>query len=99
MRLHPRKCKFFQNQVEYLGHMIYLDGIGVQQTKVDAIAQISFPIDVSRVCAFVGLANYYRRYVKGFSSIVTPLTSLLKVDQKLRWGDEQEHAFVELKPS
>jgi hypothetical protein len=55
--LHPRKCKFFQESVEYLGHVIYLGGLGVQQAKVEAIACISRPTDVSRVRIFMGLAN------------------------------------------
>ncbi|CAM6086541.1 unnamed protein product [Calypogeia fissa] len=97
LRLHPGKCKFFQEQVEYLGHVIYSGGLGVQQTKVLAITLIPRPTDVSRIRAFVGLANYYRRYVKGFSRIVKPLTSLLKVDQEWHWGEEQERAFQELK--
>ncbi len=50
--------------MEHLGHMIYLGGLGVQQVKVEVIARISRPTNVSRVCAFMGLANYYRRYVK-----------------------------------
>ncbi|OAE32620.1 hypothetical protein AXG93_3515s1040 [Marchantia polymorpha subsp. ruderalis] len=70
---------------------------GVQQAKVEAIARITLPTDVSRVCAFMGLANYYRRYVKGFSAIAKPLNQLLKSDQEWQWGDEQERAFVELK--
>ncbi|CAM6087471.1 unnamed protein product [Calypogeia fissa] len=90
LRLHPGKCKFFQEQVEYLGHVIYPGGLDVQQTKVLAIILIPRPTDVSRIRAFVGLANYYRRYVKGFSRIVKPLTSLLKVDQEWHWGEEQE---------
>ncbi len=73
--------------MEYLGHVIYPGGLGVQQTKVEAIAHIPHPTDVSRVCAFMGLTNYYCRYVKG----------LLKLDQEWQWGDEQERTFVELK--
>ncbi len=65
--------------------------------KVEAIACILCPTNVSRVCAFMGLANYYYRYVKGFSAIVKPLNMLLKLDQEWQWGDEQERAFVELK--
>ncbi len=57
--LHPRKCKFFQENVEYLGHVIYPSGLGVQQVKVEVIACIPHPTDVSRVRAFMGLANYY----------------------------------------
>ncbi|CAM6101666.1 unnamed protein product [Calypogeia fissa] len=97
LRLHLGKCKFFQEQVEYLGHVIYPGGLGMQQTKVLAITLIPRPTDVSRIQAFVGLANYYRRYVKGFSQIMKPLTSLLKVDQELHWGEKQERAFQELK--
>ncbi len=80
LRLHPRKCKFFQENVEYLGHVIYPGGLGVQQVKVEAFACIPHPTDVSRVYAFMGLANYYRRYVKGFSAMAKPLNMLLKLD-------------------
>ncbi len=79
--LHPGKCKFFQESVEYLGHVIYVGGLGMQQVKVEAIACISCPTDVSRVRTFMGLANYYRMYVKGFSAMAKPLNMLLKLDQ------------------
>jgi hypothetical protein len=78
--LHLGTCKFFQESVEYLGHVIYPSGLGVQQAKVEPIAHILRPTDVSRVRAFMGLANYYRRYVKGFSAMVKPLNMLLKLD-------------------
>ncbi len=66
--------------MEYLGHVIYPGGLGMQQAKVEAIARISHPTDVSRVHAFMGLANYYRRYVKVFSVMAKPLNMLLKLD-------------------
>ncbi len=90
LRLHPGKCKFFQENVEYLGHVIYPSGLGVQHVKVEAIARISRPTDVSRVCAFMGLANYYHKYIKGFNAMAKPLNILLKLDQEWQWGDEQE---------
>jgi hypothetical protein len=80
LHLHLEKCKFFQESVEYLGHVIYPCGLGVQQVKVEAIACIPRPTDVSRVRTFMGLANYYRRYVKGFSVMTKPLNMLLKLD-------------------
>ncbi len=83
--------------MEYLGHVIYPSRLGVQQVKVEAIARIPHPTDVSRVRAFMGLVNYYHKYVKGFSVMVKPLNMLLKLDQEWQWGDEQERAFVELK--
>jgi hypothetical protein len=87
--LHLGKCMFFQEN-EYLGPVIYPSGLGVQQAKVEAIAHIPCPTDVSRVCIFMGLANYYRMYVKGFSAMAKPLNMLLKLDQEWQWGDEQE---------
>jgi hypothetical protein len=66
--------------VEYLGHVIYPGGLGMQQVKVEAIARILRPMDVSKVRAFMGLANYYYRYVKGFSAMAKPLNMLLKLD-------------------
>jgi len=79
LHLHSGKCKFFQES-KYLGHVIYPGGLEVQQTKVEAIAHIPRPMDVSRVYAFMGLANYYHKYVKGFSAMVKPLNMLLKLD-------------------
>jgi hypothetical protein len=76
LHLHPGKCKFFEESVEYLGHVIYPSGLGVQQVKVEAIARIPHPIDVSKVRAFMGLMNYYYRYVKGFNAMAKPLNML-----------------------
>ncbi len=67
------KCWFFHTQVEYLGHMIYLGGLGIQHTKVEAISQVLQPIVVSRLRTLLGLCNYYQRFVKGFNSITKPL--------------------------
>jgi hypothetical protein len=73
-----------------MGHVIYPGGLGMQQVKVEVIARILRPTDVSRVHVFMGLVNYYRMYVKGFSAMAKPLNMLLKLDQKWQWGDEQE---------
>jgi hypothetical protein len=91
------KCKFFQESVEYLGHVIYLGGLGVQQAKVEAITRISRPTDVNKVRTFMGLANYYHKYVKGFNAMAKPLNMLLKLDHEWQWGDEHERTFVEFK--
>ncbi len=68
--------------MEYLGHVICAGGLGVQQAKVEAIACILHPTNVSKVHTFMGLANYYRRYVKGFSAMAKPSNMLLKLDQE-----------------
>jgi hypothetical protein len=55
------------------------------------------PRNVSRLRAFLGLCNYYCKFVKTFSTIVKPLTMLTRLDQSWNWGDEQEAAFGQLK--
>ncbi len=82
LRLHLGKCKFFQENVEYMGHVIYPSCLGVQQVKVEAIARILRPTNVIRVRTFMGLANYYRRYVKRFNAMAKLLNMLLKLDQE-----------------
>jgi hypothetical protein len=95
--LHPGKCKFYCDRVEYLGHMIYPGGLGVVASKVEVVMSIPKPRNVSRLRAFLGLCNYYRKFVKTFSAIAKPLIMLTRLDQPWIWGDEQEVAFGQLK--
>ncbi len=57
---------------------------------MEAIARIPRPMNVNRVRAFMGLANYYLKYVKGFSAMAKPLNMLLKLNKEWQWGNEQE---------
>lgn len=61
------KCGFFQSEVKYLGHIIIVDGIVVDPEKIHAIMDWSVPTNVSEICSFMGLAGYYRCFVKDFS--------------------------------
>ena len=60
LRLHDGKCKFFHDQLAYLGHMIIPRGLEVQQAKLDALQKIPALVNVPRLRIFLGLANYYR---------------------------------------
>jgi hypothetical protein len=97
LKLHPSNCRFYYDRVEYLGHMIYLGGLGVVASKVEVVMSIPRPRDVSRLRAFLGLCNYYCKFVKTSSAIAKPLTMLTKNDQPWIWGNEQEAAFQQLK--
>ena len=77
--------------------MIVPGRLGVQQAKVNALHWIPAPIDVSRLRAFVRLANYYPRFVKNFSLIAKPLTILTGKDQPWTSGPQQQQAFDTLK--
>jgi hypothetical protein len=82
--------------VEYLGHMIYLEGLGMVASKVEVVMSIPRPRDISRLRAFLGLCNYYKKFVKTFSAIAKPLTMLTRSNQPWIWEDEQEAAFGQL---
>jgi hypothetical protein len=97
LKLHPGKCKFYCDRVEYLGHMKYPEGLGVVASKVEVVMSIPRPKDVSRLRAFLGLCNYYKKFVKTFSAIAKLLTMLIRSDQPWIWRDEQEAAFQQLK--
>jgi hypothetical protein len=97
LHLYHGKCKFFHDQLAYLGPMIIPEGLGVQQTKVNALQKVPALVDVPRLCAFLGLANNYRQFVKNFSLIAKPLTIFTSKYQPWTWGREQQQAFGTLK--
>ncbi len=74
LKLHLDKCYFFHTQVEYMDHMIYPSGLGVQKAKVEVIPHVPQSINISQLRTFMGLCNYYQRFVKGFNNITKPLT-------------------------
>ncbi len=83
--------------MEYLGHMIYRSGLKVQKAKVKDISQVPQPTNVNSLRAFLGLCNYYRKFVKGFSSITKPMMKLRQIDWEFIWSETQEQTFQELK--
>jgi hypothetical protein len=91
------KCEFFQTAVSFLGHVVSGKGISMEEDKVRAIRDWPAPISVTGVRSFLGLAGYYRRFVKDFSKISSPLTELLHIDKKFEWKEAQQQAFDELK--
>ena len=78
VRLKPSKCEFAMAQVTFLGHQLSAEGIGTDDSKIEAIRDWKTPQTLHEVRSFLGLAGYYRRYVKGFSTIARPLHSLAK---------------------
>ncbi|XP_021305467.1 uncharacterized protein LOC110431096 [Sorghum bicolor] len=91
------KCTFCTDRVVFLGFVVTADGIQVDEEKVKAIKDWPTPTNVSQIRSFHGLAGFYRRFVKDFSTIAAPLNNLTKKDVPFKWGDDQEQAFVELK--
>ena len=97
LRLKRSKCKFMMNQVEYLGMNINSRGMSPVQGKVQAIQEAPAPQDVSQLWSFIGMINYYQRYIPNLSSILAPLHVLLRKGSKWVWQKEQEEAFTKAK--
>ena len=91
------KCEFMQREVEFLGHRIGADGLRVAPDKISAVQKWPHPTSVTEVRSFLGLANFYRRFVQGYSRLALPLTELTKDTAVFRWGDAEQKAFDTLK--
>ena len=91
------KCEFWLREVQFLGHIVGEDGIKVDPAKIEAVMNWERPKTPTEVRSFLGLAGYYRRFVKDFSKIATPLTKLTRKNEKFVWNEKCEESFQELK--
>lgn len=91
------KCKFAQTSIAYLGHVISAAGVATDPAKVDAVLNWPVPSNVKELRSFLGLAGYYRRFVRHFAIIAKPLTALLKKGVFYVWTQDQEISFNTLK--
>ncbi|GFU60160.1 retrovirus-related Pol polyprotein from transposon 412 [Trichonephila clavipes] len=97
LKLNPSKCKFFQKEVNYLGHIISAEGVRTDPEKVSAVKNWKRPENLRELRSFLGLCTYYRKFVKGFSNIARPLHKLTESKQKFQWTKECEDSFLQLK--
>jgi hypothetical protein len=91
------KCDFFQKQIHYLGHVLSKEGVAVDPDKIRSIMEWPTPRDVSDIRSFLGLAGYYRIFIKDFSKIGCPITALQKKGTKFLWTQQCEERFQTLK--
>ncbi len=93
------KCEFLKSRIEFLGHLVDGDGIHTVDSKITAVQKFPTPKSVENVRSSLGLAGYYRAFVRNFASIAFPLMRLLKKDVSFLWNDAQQHSFTTLKDS
>jgi len=84
-------------EVEFLGVVIGPEGIKMEKEKVKGVLEWLTPKCVKDVQKFLGLANYYRRFIEGFAMVARPLHNLVKKDKKWDWTEREEKVFRELK--
>ena len=99
LRLQPSKCTFMQRKVAFLGHVIGPEGVHTDPSKVAVVREWPTPQSAEEVRKFLGLASYYRRFVKNFSTIAAPLNRLTEKGRKFAWSPACEDAFVTLRAS
>lgn len=90
------KCSFALPQVHYLGHIISGEGVAVDPSKIQCITDWPKPSTIKALRGFLGLAGYYRRFVRHFGMIAKPLTDMLKSENFI-WTPKSEAAFIQLK--
>ena len=93
----PKKCSFNKTEVEYLGMFINRDSIHMDSSKVKAITDWPMPTTVHGVCSFLGLANFYRRFIKDYTTLAKPLTDFTQKDKAFTWGSVEANVFASLK--
>ena len=90
LKLQIDKFEFLRRKVNYLRHMLSEKGLSPDPTKVEAVKNFPQPEDVKNIRQFLGLAGYYRRYIKNFAQIAKPLTKLLEKEMPFEWNEEAE---------
>lgn len=95
--LKPEKCEFEVTEIEYLGLVIGHNSVQMDMVKVKGVLEWPTPTKVKEVQAFLGFANFYRRFIKDFSKKARPLTQLTRKDIDWEWGNEAQEAFENIK--
>ncbi|UYV61958.1 hypothetical protein LAZ67_1007166, partial [Cordylochernes scorpioides] len=97
LKLNNKKCQFAFEELEILGHITNQHGIKPAEHNIKAIRDFPRPKKIKEVQSFLGMCSYYRKFIKGFSKIADPLTSLIKMNVPFTWTENQEKAFQTLK--
>ena len=97
LKLKAKKCSLFQLETLYLGHIISGDGVRCDPTKIEAVKNWKRPRHVKQVRSFLGLVNYYRRFIRNYTDLAIPLYDLQRKKTKFYWGDAEQRAFDELR--
>ena len=97
LRLKKSKCALMQDSVQYLGHRIDAQGVHNTPDKIAAIKKAPTPQNVKQLRSFLGLIQYYGKFIANMSSLLHPMYQLLKANVKWKWNDQCTKAFVEAK--
>lgn len=97
LKIQPDKCEFLKPELEYLGHIVTAEGVKPNPKKLEAVSNFKQPRNPTDIKSFLGLAGYYRKFIRNFSKIAKPLTELTKKETPFHWTDKTQEAFQTLK--
>ena len=95
--LKKSKCKFFQKELEFLGHIISSEGIKPTKERVKSVQEAPRPVNKQELQSFLGLVTYNAKFIPSLSQILQPLNLLLRKNQKWMWKSAQQNAFDKAK--
>jgi len=93
----PEKCVWKVREIGFLGVIIGEDGVRMEKEKMQGVIEWLVPKNMKDIQKFLGLANYYRQFVKDFAKIAKPLYKITRKETKWSWGERQQKVFEELK--
>ena len=88
LTLQLQKCFFCKPEIEYLGHTISSEGVRPSSRRTKMVAEFPTPTDVHTLRQFLGLTGYFRKFIKDYAMVTTPLTKLLKKESSWIWEEE-----------
>jgi hypothetical protein len=97
LKIKPSKCKFAKSELTFLGHVISNKGILPDPDKIEKVKNFPRPTNITGIRSFLGLASYYRKFIKDFSALARPMNQLIKKNEPFVWTQEQEDSFNTLK--
>lgn len=97
LTVNPGKSQFFVKELDYLGFRISPGKVEMQKSKVEAVRDWPTPTTQTKLQAFIGFANFYRRFIRHFAKITKPLHELTGEGKEFVWTERQQKAFEELK--
>ena len=97
--MNPKKSQFSLKKGKLLGHIVSVEGVKIDPTRVEAIQRLSIPRSNKDIQSLLGKINFFRRFIPNFIELVKHITSMLKKGSKIKWIDNARSSFQDIKQS